>query len=176
MRTGRLTPPRPHRTRRASTTAWTGAQRFISPPTDDEEVTDGEPTKKCVAYRRFVTELINTKYAYLTDTIPSTDPNHLLTAQRVAFVSVIPFSDKTIAYPLRHTIAYLDYFGYTFSPHDTWGLWDENEYRTNVERFRKQGFAIRCAACNKPVIPPGMIPGGIKRIRRQHLLQAAPGA
>lgn len=129
-----------------------GAQRFISPPTDDELLTDGEWTKKCVAYRRFVTELINRKYAYLTDTIRSADPNHLVTAQRVAFVSVIPFSDKTIAYPLRHTIAYLDYFGYTFSPHDTWGLWDENEYRTNVERFRKQGFAIRYAACNKPVI------------------------
>lgn len=126
--------------------------RFIGPPTDDELLSDGEWTKKCVAYRRFIIELINRKHAYLADTIRSVDPNHLIMAQRVAFVSVIPFSDKIIAYPLRHTIAYLDYFGYTFSPHDTWGLWNDKPYRTDTDRFRKQGFAIRYAACGKPVI------------------------
>lgn len=129
-----------------------GGTHYVSAPTDDQMLSDGEWTKKSVAYRRFVIELINKKYAYLTKAIRDVDPNHLVTGQRVVFVSRIPFTDTKILYPIRHTCTYQDYIGYTFSPHDTWGLYDINEYQNNPDRFRKQAFAIRYSKSNKPVI------------------------
>lgn len=125
---------------------------YISAPSNDEVVNDGQWTKKSVAYRRFLTELINKKYAYLRRAIKEVDTNHLINAQRCAFLGRIPDHDSTILYPIRHTYAYLDYFGYTFSPYDTWGLFDENEYHNNDDKFRKQGFAVRYSKYGVPVI------------------------
>lgn len=125
---------------------------YISAPSNEEVVNDGPWTRKSVAYRRFLTEMINKKYAYLRKAILDVDKNHLITAQRCTFLGRIPDHDSTILYPIRHTYAYLDYFGYTFSPHDTWGLFDENEYLNNPDRFRKQGFAIRYSKYGVPVL------------------------
>ncbi len=128
-------------------------KEYVSAPTDEQVMNDGAWTRKSVAYRRFLIELINRKYAYLAHTIRTIDPNHLICAQRCAFLGKIPGHDDIILYPIRHTTAFLDYTGYTFSPHDTWGLFDENVYRNDPDRFRKQAFVIRYSKRGtKPVL------------------------
>ncbi|MHB1458793.1 MAG: cellulase family glycosylhydrolase, partial [Armatimonadota bacterium] len=85
---------------------------LVSAPTDDQVFSDGEWTRKSVAYRRFIEELINKRYAFLKQGIREVDRKHLLMAQRVCLIGKVPHN-KNISFPVRHTSAFLDYYGYT---------------------------------------------------------------
>ncbi len=124
---------------------------LVSAPSDDELFGDGVWTRKSVAYRRFIEELINKRYALLRDVFREIAPHHLLTAQRICLMGKVPHN-RNLPYPVRHTTAFLDYTGYTFSPHTTWGLFDEEVYRNDPIRFWSQGFGVRYNRMNKPSI------------------------
>ncbi|MHB1456278.1 MAG: glycoside hydrolase 5 family protein, partial [Armatimonadota bacterium] len=79
------------------------------------------------------------------------DRKHLLMAQRVCLIGKVPHN-KNISFPVRHTSAFLDYYGYTFSPHETWSLFDLDDYRNNNDLFIRQGIGVLYNKTNKPVI------------------------
>lgn len=124
---------------------------LVSAPTDEQVFGDGVWTRKSVAYRRFIEELINKRYAFLKEGIRKVDKNHLLMAQRVCLIGKVPHN-KMISYPVRHTSAFLDYYGYTFSPHETWSLFDLDTYLKDDDLFTRQGIGVLYNKTNKPVI------------------------